>query len=98
MAFTDTELNALEQLMTASTERAIRNVIGDEQAVEHFATTLVKAVQGIAREKTGGVVLDAVGGMLSKLGLFLLLGGLVYALGGWAAISKLWVLLGQKGS
>lgn len=98
MAFTDTELTALQEQMTASTERAIRNVLEDEHALQGFASSLVNAVQAIAREKTGGVVLGAIGGLFSKLALFVMLAGIVYVLGGWAAIPKLWALLGEKGS
>lgn len=98
MAFTDTEIDRLTEIMAGANERAIRAVLDDPKALERFWTGGLTAVEEIAAKRTGGLVLGAIGGLLSKLGLFLVLAGVVYALAGWAAVPKLWALLGQKGN
>lgn len=96
MAFTDTEVDRLEQVMVASTEKALRNVLEDRECVQRFWSAGVEAAQDMAREKTGGLVLGALGGLVRKAWLFILLGAIVYSVGGFQALPKLWAVLSAK--
>lgn len=97
MAFSDTEIERLEQVMVTSTEKALRNVLQDRACVQAFWAGGLEAAQDVAKAKTGGLVLGALGGLLRKAWLFLLLAGVVYAVGGWQALPKLWAVISADG-
>jgi hypothetical protein len=63
-----------------------------------FVRAMFAEAQSMATEKTGEVVGGAVVALLKRGALFLFLGGIVYAVGGWGALAGLikW-LAGPKG-
>lgn len=97
MPLTDSELGELDQLMKRSVADGIREVVRDPEALEAFWGGAATVLQRQARERTGGFVLGALSGLLSRVWLFVLLAGIVYALGGWAALGKLWAALSPEG-
>ena len=61
-----------------------------EKMAEAVAAGIAKAVSDIqaqATQRVGGFVLGGIAGLLQRVAVFLLLGGIVYALGGWEAIA-----------
>jgi hypothetical protein len=93
MPLSDSELGELDTLMRRSVANGIREVVQDPEVLEAFWGGAATVLQRTARERTGGFVLGALGGLLSRVWLFVLLGGIVYALGGWSALGKLWASL-----
>lgn len=93
MAFTDSEISRLEEIMLRTQERAARNVLQDDKLIEHFWGVGLDAMHDMARKKTGGAVIGAITGLLGKLWLFAVLASLAFALGGWAALPKLWAFI-----
>lgn len=93
MPLSDSELGELDNLMRRSVADGIREVVQDPEALEAFWSGAAVVLQRTAKERTGGFVLGALGGLASRLWLFALLGGIVYAIGGWAALAKLWSAL-----
>jgi hypothetical protein len=90
----------------------VRNEIGDEmrlavaegiraamtpQAAREFWSVGLDVLQEQAKNAAGGWVLSGVSGLLKKAGLFMLLGGLVYWIGGWSALAKLGAVLFGEG-
>jgi hypothetical protein len=63
------------------------------EAAREFWTTGLTVLQEEAKNVAGGLVLSGVSGLLKKAGLFMLLGGLVYWVGGWAALAKMGAVL-----
>ena len=48
-----------------------------------------EGIQEHVSNKAGGWIMKSVWGLLSRIGLFLVLGSFVYAIGGWALVAKL---------
>lgn len=68
-----------------------------EEAAEAFWRTGLSVLQRQATQHTGQIVGGAVLALLKRGALFLLLGGIVYAIGGWSALAGLGkFLLGDK--
>jgi hypothetical protein len=83
-------MGELDSLMRRAVADGMREVISDPEAMETVWASAATAFQKSARERTGGFVLGAMSGLFSKITMFLLLVGVVYALGGWAGVVKLW--------
>jgi hypothetical protein len=69
-------------------QTGIQNAINGNTA-EAFWNAGLKVLRNNAAEHTGRFVLGSLWSLLSKVGTFMLLGGVVYALGGWSALSTL---------
>ena len=81
-------------------ERHVRNAVSQgiktsmsEEAALGFWRAGVKALQQHASEEAGKFVIGGILGLIKRLALFLMLGGLVYAAGGWSALAALFKVL-----
>lgn len=89
---TDETIDYLEQRLTAALTKAVKSSI-DEEAAKEFWGAGLKVLREQATEHTGRFVLGGLWGLARKLGMFLALGGVVYAIGGWSALAKLWSVI-----
>jgi hypothetical protein len=79
-------------LMRQHMAQAVRDGIMDsltEEAAEIFWRSGINMLQKNAAEQTGRWVAGGLWSVARKAGVFLLLGGLLYSVGGWAALSAL---------
>lgn len=93
---TDTTLAHLEWLMASAVKQGIRESMTEETA-EMFWSAGLSLLQKQATQKAGRFVIGGLGGLVKKTMLFVLLGGLVYAVGGWSALAGLFKLLFHGG-
>lgn len=89
---TDETIDYLEQRLAGAMAKAVSQSMTEEVAKEFWAAG-IKVLREQAAQRTGRFVLGGLGGLASRVGTFILLGGLVYAIGGWAALAKLWQAL-----
>lgn len=69
---------------------ALRDVMQDREAVEAFWSAAFGALASYGQQQTGKLVLGGIKGLLSRGLLFMVLGLLVYSVGGWALLAALW--------
>ena len=97
-----------EVRLTPHTREQIKQVVADgvrdgissalnEETAEKFWAAGLSALQKRANEHAGRFVLGGLWGLTRKLLVFFMLGGIVYALGGWQALAGLWKVLGKGG-
>lgn len=82
----------VERIADANTKAissALQQSINEETASK-FWMSGIRALQEHAAEHTGRWLLGGVWAVVQKLMLFMLLGGVVYAIGGWSALAKVW--------
>lgn len=94
---TDKTLEHLENLMASSVRRAIRESLTEDTA-ELFWGAGLKVLQRQATDHAGRFVLGGLWGLVRRAGMFLTLGGIVYAIGGWSALAGLAKTLFSQGS
>lgn len=82
----------LDQRIAEAVTLGIKNALTEENARSFWAAG-VNVFKEQAEEHTGRLVIGGLKGLMSKLFLFLVLGSIVYALGGWVALGKLWATL-----
>lgn len=82
--------------MTELVQQAVRQAVSEgikgaitEDTAARFWSAGMQALQRQATHRAGRMVLGGLAGMLSRGAMFLLLGGIVYAVGGWALLAKL---------
>lgn len=92
-SFVRTEMRDEMRLAVAEGIRAAMTT----EAAREFWSVGLDVLQEQAKSAAGGWVLSGVSGLLKKAGLFLLLGGLVYWVGGWSALAKLGAVLFGEG-
>ena len=92
---TDETIDYLEQRLAGAMVKAMRESMTEEVAREFWGAG-VKVLREQATEHTGRFVLGGLSGLARRVGTFLLLGGVVYAIGGWAALAKLWQALASS--
>lgn len=68
----------------------IRDVLKDKELIGMFWSGAVEHLQQTATKNTGKFVLGSVKAVIARGSTFLLLGMLVYSVGGWSAVAKLW--------
>lgn len=93
---TETTLAHLETLMASSVRRAIRESLTEETA-ELFWGAGLKVLQKQATDHAGRFVIGGLFGLLRRASMFLVLGGVVYAIGGWTALAGLAKTLFSQG-
>jgi hypothetical protein len=81
-------LEHLQGVMREAVREGLREAVNDE-AIERFWLGGVKLVQKQAAQHAGQFVLGGLWGIARKAGVFLILGGVVYAVGGWTALAAL---------
>lgn len=85
---TDETIAYLEERIAAAVGNGIKAVITEDTAVAFWSAGLA-ALQKQATQHAGRFVLGGIWGLLRKASLFFMLGGIVYAVGGWAALAAL---------
>lgn len=93
---TDETIAYLEQRIAAAVGTGLKSAVTEETAAAFWAAGL-SVLQKQATQHAGRFVLGGLLGVVRKLGLFLTLGGIVYALGGWSALAALFKVLFQGG-
>lgn len=78
----------LKEVMRDAVKDGVRELVTPE-AMEKFWASGFQMLQKQATQQAGRVVLGGLVGLARKAGLFLLLGGIVYAVGGWSALATL---------
>ena len=81
---TDETIAYLEERIAAAVGNGIKTAITEETAVAFWSAGLA-ALQKQATQHAGRFVLGGLWGLARKASLFFMLGGIVYAVGGWAA-------------
>lgn len=85
---TDETIAYLEERIAAAVGNGIKTAITEDTAVAFWSAGLA-ALQKQATQHAGRFVLGGLWGLARKASLFFMLGGIVYALGGWAALAAL---------
>ena len=85
---TDETIAYLEERIAAAVGNGIKTAITKDTAVAFWSAGLA-ALQEQATQHAGRFVLGGIWGLARKASLFFLLGGIVYAVGGWAALAAL---------
>ncbi len=93
---TDETISYLEQRIAAAVGTGLKSAMTEDTAAAFWAAGL-SVLQKQATQHAGRFVLGGMLGVVRKLGLFLTLGGIVYALGGWSALAALFKVLFQGG-
>lgn len=85
----DTLVSRIAESNAKSIAQALHETMSDETALKFWAAG-IRALQEHAAEHTGRWLLGGVWAIVQRLMLFMLLGGVVYAIGGWSALAKVW--------
>ena len=85
---TDETIEYLETRIAAAVEKGIKGSMTEDTAAAFWVAGL-KVLQEQASEHAGRFVLGGMWGLLRKASLFMMLGGIVYAIGGWSAMAAL---------
>lgn len=71
----------------------IKEIIRDDEAMGAFWGSAFRSLQASAQEHTGRMLFAGAKAILSRAVLFLSLGLIVYSIGGWTALVKLWAIV-----
>lgn len=93
---TDETIQYLRQEIAVAVGQGLKSAMTEDTAAAFWAAGL-SVLQKQAAQHAGRFVLGGLLGLVRKLGLFLTLGGIVYALGGWSALAALFKVLFQSG-
>lgn len=72
---------------------AIRKVVTDEQTMSLFWAAAFDSLQASAQRHTVNLVFSGLKAVAARALLFVSLGLIVYAVGGWTALVKLWAVV-----
>lgn len=89
-----------EEKMKAAIKEAVREGIQESvtlELAEQFWGAGLGMLQKQATEHAGRFVIGGLMGLVKKLALFLLLGSMIYAIGGWSALANLFKVLFHQG-
>lgn len=89
---TDETVEYLESRIAAAVGQGIKSAMTEDTAAAFWSAGLV-VLQKQASHHAGRFVLGGLWGLVRKLSLFFMLGGVVYALGGWGALAALFKAL-----
>lgn len=89
---TNETIEYLEQKMAKAVKDGLQSVL-NEQTAEAFWAAGFNVLQRNATQHAGRFVIGGLWGITRKLSTFVLLGGIVYALGGWNALAGFFKLL-----
>jgi hypothetical protein len=93
---TNETIKYLREQMRDAVEEAMKSAMNEDTARAFWGAGL-KVLQEQAAEHAGRFVLGGLWGLVRKLSTFLLLGGIVYAVGGWQALVGLFKVLFSSG-
>ena len=85
---TDETIQYLEDRIASAVGTGIKSAMTEDTAAAFWAAGL-SVLQRQATNHAGRFVLGGLWGLVRKASLFLMLGGIVYALGGWSALAAL---------
>lgn len=85
---TQETIDYMTLLFQQAVAEGIKSAVTEDMAARVIAAGLT-ALQRQATEHAGRVVMGGILGLARKGALFILLGGLFYAIGGWSALAKL---------
>jgi hypothetical protein len=89
-------LDHLKAVMRDAVREGVRDLV-TEETIAAFWSGGLTMLQQQAAQHAGRFVLGGLWGLFRKASLFLLLGGAVYALGGWTALAALAKALFSQG-
>lgn len=89
-------LQHMQSLMREAVRDGVRDLVTQE-TIEQFWAGGLSMLQKQATEHAGRFVLGGLWGIARKASLFLVLGGAVYALGGWSALAALFKAVFSQG-
>lgn len=95
--FTDSQQATLKAI-TREAMREEFEMLFTEDAAKRFWMAGFNVLQEQAQNHAGRFVLGSLGAMFRKVTIFVLIGGLVYAVGGWSALAGLFKTLFTSGS
>lgn len=78
--------------MAKAVKDGLQSVL-NEQTAEAFWAAGFNVLQRNATQHAGRFVIGGLWGLMRKMSLFLMLGGIVYAIGGWSALAGLFKTL-----
>jgi hypothetical protein len=87
---TDKTIDYLELRIAEAVKHGMREVLTDKEVVGQFISAAVENFQKKASERTGEFVLGGIKAAMHKAAWFVGLGLVVYSIGGWAAVAKVW--------
>lgn len=93
---TDETIEYLEARIASAVGAGLKNAMTEDTAAAFWSAGL-SVLQKQATQHAGRFVLGGLLGLVRKVGLFLTLGGIVYALGGWGALASLAKVLFSSG-
>jgi len=97
VTLTPETITLLEDRMSHAVAAGIQSAMTEDAARQFWAAGF-RALQEEAQAHTGRFVLGGLIGLVKKLSTFVVLGGMVYAIGGWTALGKLWHALFGTGA
>lgn len=89
---TDETISYLKEEISSAVRIGIQSAINEETAAAFWKAGF-NVLQDQATRHAGRFVIGGLAGIFKKIGLFLFLGTVVYTMGGWAALAKLWHVL-----
>lgn len=90
-------LKHLQDVMREAVREGMRDLV-TEDAIERFWSGGLSMLQKQATQHAGRFVLGGLWGLFRKASVFIVLGGVVYALGGWNALAALFKAVFSSGS
>lgn len=94
---TDETIRYLEEKFANAVREGISSAMTEETAEKFWAAGLT-VLQKQAAAHTGRFILGSLWGVSRKILIFLMIGGIVYAVGGWGALAALFKALFHPGS
>ena len=88
VSLTESALQEISERVSTAVRDGIKGAMTEETAAAFWAAGLV-VLQKQATQHAGRFVLGGLWGMARTASLFFMLGGIVYAMGGWAALAAL---------
>lgn len=90
-------IDYLDKHIEVAVQSGIRSAMTEETA-KRFWSAGLSVLQDQASTHAGRFVLGGLWGLVRKVSMFLMLGSIVYAIGGWAALLKLWHVIFPSGT
>jgi hypothetical protein len=81
--------DALAEALVESLPKALPQTAKELVRDPEFWSAASKGIQEHASNKAGGMIMSFVWSAASKMILFVILGSIVYAIGGWAMVAKI---------
>ncbi|CDN87334.1 hypothetical protein BN948_01754 [Hydrogenophaga intermedia] len=89
---TESTLAYIDERVALAVEKGIGKAMNHENAKAFWMAGL-DVLRTEAQDHAGRIVIGGIRGLISKAFTFLVLGGIVYAVGGWSALGRLWSFL-----